>query len=239
MKAILVLLVFLSLVASAQTKKAPRRQPKQPSAPTVNQSQTPIFVNVKFKNGKEVYGRLIDISPQRISVDPEDLDVVVISNLSDVVELRLGERPKLDPAVMTELDTVCNALASLAAATANISYSEYQQKLTQTKAIVGNVLQRLGSTEYKDNPILISLKKALYGFETASSIWALRVGAEQHKYVFETSSLMQLLFEHYPEVKTVDWRQGDRWLIERLIPWLWVQASAHVEAARLQLARLK
>lgn len=232
---ILTTICFLAATGYAQKKptKKPVKPPVAPSAPV-------IYVNVKFKNGNEVYGRLINISNERISVDPVNTDSVVISSLTDVAEIRLGEKPKVDAAFLNEMEAACNALTSLATATGgNISYSEYQQKLANANQVVNVALERFNTPEYRDNPIVLSLKRAIKGFEAVQPIWSLRVGAEQHKYVFESSSVMQTIFEHYPEVRQVDWKQNDRWLIERIIPWLWVQASAQVDAARLQLNRLK
>ncbi len=234
------ILIFITICCLAVTEYAQKKPTKKPVKPITETPATVIYVNVKFKNGNEVYGRLINISNERISIDPVNIDSVVISNLMDVAEIRLGEKPKVDAVFLNEIEAACNALTSLATATGgNISYTEYQQKLANTKQVVDVVLERFNTPEYRDNPIILSLKRAIKGFEAVKPIWSLRVGAEQHKYVFESSSVMQTVFEHYPEIRQVDWRQNDRWLIERIIPWLWVQATAQVDAARLQFNRLK
>lgn len=229
----------LATTSYAQAKKKPTKKPIT-KAPVEAPASNVIYVNVKFKNGNEVYGRLINISNERISIDPINTDAVVISSLIDVSEIRIGEKPKVDATFLAEVEAASNALNSLATATGgNISYSEYQQRLTNVKQVVDVVLQRYSTAEYRDNPVILALRRAMKGFEIVQPIWSLRVGAEQHKYVFESSSVMQPVFEYYPEVRQVDWRQNDRWLIERIIPWLWVQATAHLDSARLQLERLK
>src|SRR5438046_4133543 len=86
------LLLLIVSVAHAAAPQKKRKSSAKPAAnkPTVPSAQPGIIVRVRFTNGREVSGRLIDINLKSISIDPGNGNVVV-AGLQEVASLSLNE----------------------------------------------------------------------------------------------------------------------------------------------------
>ena len=87
--------------------------------------------------------------------------------------------------------------------------------------------------------VLEKMRNTIRSFEMVVPIWTLSVGQEKHKYVYDNSTEMKPVFELFADIKTVTWKQNDRYAIERVIPWIWLQSARLVDEAKQQLARLR
>lgn len=239
---LLALIPAYGLGQAAPQKKTRKKAAKPPATP--NAGRPTIQVRVVFTNGKEVSGRLIDISPTNVAVDPGN-GTVVAAQLTDVASLTIGQviipsatNKKPDPQFVADADNAFRQLQALAVATENnISFNEYKPKLAQTKAGIDAFLvkyERSGQFE-----VLKTMRDAMRGFELVLPVWSLRVGYEQHKYVIENSDQMRPIIETFPEIRQVTWRQNERYPIEKVIPWLWTQSARLIEQSKLQLAKMR
>jgi hypothetical protein len=206
---------------------------------TTKNPATPIMpVRVRYANGREVYGQLLDISPSGVTID-EGNGRVVTTALREVANLGLGEVPaKVDPQFLQDAEVAYQALQNLSLATDNnVSYNEYRPKLAEVKATVDKFLQKYEVTGNKE--LIQPLRTALRGFEMVVPVWALRFGAEQHKYTLEDSEQLRPILETFPDIKNVTWRQQDRYPVEKVIAWVWVQSAKQLTGYKQQISKLK
>jgi hypothetical protein len=250
-KIILGLTIFAVASSSLGWAQKPKKgaKPATPTTSTKNvgstkvtgksATATPIMpVRVRYTNGREVYGQLLDISPSGVTID-EGNGRVVTTALREVANLGLGETPaKVDPQFLQDADIAYQALQSLSLATDNnISYNEYRPKLAEVKTAVEGFLQKYEATGNKE--LVQPLRTALQGFEMVVPVWALRFGAEQHKYTLENSEQMRPILEAFPEIRNVTWRQQDRFLVEKVIAWVWIQSAKQVGIYKQQVSKIK
>lgn len=235
------LVLILSLTTSTSAYQRRRGGGKKAApAPTTPVAPTPannVQVYVKYTNGQEVYGRLIDINMKTVLVNAEN-GTVVTSKLEEIAILSVGKtRPKISQQFLTDADGALRALQTLSSATDGITYSEYQPKINQAKAVVEAFIanhQQDGQAE-----ILGKMHNAIRSFEMVVPIWTLSVGQEKHKYVYDNSAEMKPVFELFTDIKTVAWKQNDRYPIEKVIPWIWLQSARLVDETKQQLAKLR
>jgi hypothetical protein len=94
--------------------------------------------------------------------------------------------------------------------------------------------ERSGQTELFRN-----MRAAVSCFEMVVPIWSLRIGQEQHKYVSESTKQMRPILDMFPEIKQVTWKQNERYPIEKVIAWVWIQAGKLVEQSKQQLVQIR
>ncbi|MBK7992483.1 MAG: hypothetical protein IPK14_03445 [Blastocatellia bacterium] len=238
----LVLIVCVSLASAVTPQKKKKRsntkETTEVAKPAVNNSQ--IQVRVRYTNGREVAGRLINITMSQVVVDAGN-GLVVTSSLQEVASLNVGvgEIPaKIDPQFISDANTALQSLTSLSAATSGITFSQYQPKVDETKRAIDTFL-----TKYEKNnqsELVKSIKAIIRGYETVTPIWSLRVGLEQHKYVYDYSEQMKPVFELYPQIKQVTWKEkGQYYPIEKVIAWIWQENTRLVDQTRQQVSKLK
>lgn len=238
----LVLIVCVSLASAVTPQKKKKRsntkETTEVAKPAVNNSQ--IQVRVRYTNGREVAGRLINITMSQVVVDAGN-GLVVTSSLQEVASLNVGvgEIPaKIDPQFISDANTALQSLTSLSAATSGITFSQYQPKVDETKRAIDTFL-----TKYEKNnqsELVKSIKTIIRGYETVTPIWSLRVGLEQHKYVYDYSEQMKPVFELYPQIKQVTWKEkGQYYPIEKVIAWIWQENTRLVDQTRQQVSKLK
>lgn len=230
--------MFILILSVNAANAQKRRRSSSTTAPAKTTPANNIQVHVHFTNGNDVYGRLIDINLKNISIDPGN-GKVIIATLQEVASMSIGEaQPKVDAQFLSDADAAIRALAALSVSTDNnIGYSEYQNRLSNTKSIVENFIAKNDRKGPAD--LINAIRGSMRGFEMVLPVWSLRVGAEQHKYVFDNSEEMRPIFETFPDIKQVIWKQNDRYPIEKVIAWVWVQSSKLVEQSKQQIARLK
>lgn len=238
----LVLMVCVSLTSAITPQKKKKRsntkETTEVAKPAASSSQ--IQVRVRYTNGREVAGRLINITMNQVVVDAGN-GLVVTSSLQEVASLNVGvgEIPaKIDPQFINDANTALQSLSSLSIATSGITFSQYQPKVDETKKAIDTFL-----TKYEKNnqsELVKSIKTIIRGYETVTPIWSLRVGLEQHKYVYDYSEQMKPVFELYPQIKQVTWKEkGQYYPIEKVIAWIWQENTRLVDQTKLQVSKLK
>lgn len=238
----LILMVCVSLTSAITPQKKKKRnntkETKEVAKPATTSSQ--IQVRVRYTNGREVAGRLINITMNQVVVDAGN-GLVVTSSLQEVASLNVGvgEIPaKIDPQFINDANTALQSLSSLSIATSGITFSQYQPKVDETKKAIDSFL-----TKYEKNnqsELVKSIKTIIRGYETVTPIWSLRVGLEQHKYVYDYSEQMKPVFELYPQIKQVTWKEkGQYYPIEKVIAWIWQENTRLVDQTKLQVSKLK
>ncbi|MEW6733641.1 MAG: hypothetical protein AB1489_20095 [Acidobacteriota bacterium] len=241
-RGILLFLTVLLLAAANVYAIQPQKKRKSSQKPAASKTINPppiIQVRVRFTNGREYYGRLIDINLKGVSIDAGNAGVVTAS-LQEVASLTIGETAakKMEPQFFNDADTAYRSLLALSIATdAKISYGEYQPKLNEAKVAVEAFLARYENSGQKE--LINTMRAALRSYEVVLPVWSLRLGQEQHKYVTDTSEQMKPVLELFPEIKQVTWKRNDRYPIENVIAWVWLQAARFTEQSKQQLARLR
>lgn len=234
----IVLIVSVSLVQATPQKKKKRAAAKEPientkPVPATSQMQ----VKIRYTNGTEVYGRLININMTQVLVDAGN-GKIITSTLQEVASLSIGETPpKIDPQFVSDASTALQSLSNLSIATSGITFSQYQPKVSETKQAVEAFIGKHGKTPQQD--LFKSLRNIVRGYESVSPIWSLRVGQEQHKYVYDYSEEMKPVFELYPDIKQVAWKQNERYPIEKVIAWIWQQNTQLVDQTKQKVAKLR
>jgi hypothetical protein len=236
---LLILLLAIALPANAAGQKKRRNGAK--SKPETKSTTTPaapaVMARVRYKSGRELFGRIVEINLKSITIDAGQGNIITTS-LQEVASLNIGELPpKVDAQFVTDADNAYRALLALAQATEGITYQEYQPKVSQAKATVESFISKYERSGPGD--LFRIMRQAVRGFEIVSPIWSLRVGIEQHKYVYDNSEQMRPVLEIFPGIRQVAWKQNDRYPIEKVIAWLWVQSGQLVEQSRQQLVRLR
>lgn len=234
----LVLTVSVSLIQATPQKKKRRAVKEAPETTKPTVSTSNVQVRVRYTNGREVYGRLVNISMNQVIVDAGN-GVIVSSTLQEVASLGVGETvPKVDPQFISDANTALQSLVALSIATEGITFSQYQPKVNEAKQAIESFV-----TKYERTPqpeIFKSLRTVIRGYEMVTPIWSLRVGTEQHKYVYDTSEQMKPVFELFPDIKQVAWKEkGQYYPIEKVIAWIWQQNTGLVNQARQQVAKLR
>jgi hypothetical protein len=237
---VLMVCVSLTLAITPQRKKK-RNNTKETTdvaKPAANSSQ--IQVRVRYTNGREVAGRLVNITMSQVVVDAGN-GLVVSSSLQEVASLNVGvgEIPvKIDPQFINDANTTLQSLIILSSATSGITFSQYQPKVDETKRAVDAFLTKYERSN--QNELVKSIKGIIRGYEAVTPIWSLRVGLEQHKYVYDHSEQMKPIFELYPQIKQVTWKEkGQYYPIEKVIAWIWQENTRLVDQTRLQVSKLK
>ncbi|MFY9223386.1 MAG: hypothetical protein WAQ98_12000 [Blastocatellia bacterium] len=238
----LVLIVCVSLTSAITPQKKKKRsstkETKEVAKPAANSPQ--IQVRVRYTNGREVAGRLINITMSQVIVDAGN-GLVVTSSLQEVASLNVGvgEIPaKVDPQFISDANTALQSLTSLSAATSGITFSQYQPKVDETKRAIDAFLIKYEKNNQSE--LVKSIKGIIRGYETVTPIWSLRVGLEQHKYVYDYSEQMKPVFELYPQIKQVTWKErGQYYPIEKVIAWIWQENTRLVDQTKLQISKLK
>jgi hypothetical protein len=233
----LVLLVSTSLVQATPQKKKKRGTAKEVPETTKPVVTSNVQVKVRYTNGREVYGRLVNISMNQVIVDAGN-GLIVSSTLQEVASLGIGETmPKLDPQFISDANTAVQSLVALSVATEGITFSQYQPKVNEAKQAIESFIAKYEKTPQPE--IFKALRTVIRGYEMVTPIWSLKIGAEQHKYVYDTSEQMKPVFELFPEIKQVTWKEkGQYYPIEKVIAWVWQQNTGLVNQARQQIAKL-
>jgi hypothetical protein len=235
---VIVLIVSVSLTQAAPQKKKKRTTTKEPTEttkPTPTTSQ--VAVKIRYTNGTEIYGRLINISMNQVLVDAGN-GKIITSTLQEVASLGIGETPpKIDPQFISDANTALQSLSNLSLATTSITFSQYQPKVSETKQAVETFILKHEKTSQQE--LFKSLRNIIKAYESVSPIWSLRVGQEQHKYVYDYSEQMKIVFELYPDIKQVAWKQNERYPIEKVIAWIWQQNTQQVEQNKQKVAKLR
>src|SRR5689334_3217171 len=131
---LLALLVAITLPAHAQSQKK-RKTPAKgakttPELKTSQPASSAVPVRVRYKNGRELYGRITDINMRTITIDAGQGSLIT-TPLQEVVSLNIGETaPKVDQQFLIDADVAYRALVALSQATEGITYQEYQPKVT-------------------------------------------------------------------------------------------------------------
>jgi len=239
----LVLIVCVSLTSAITPQKKKKRSNTKETAEVANKPATTssqIQVRVRYTNGREVAGRLINITMSQVVVDAGN-GLVVTSSLQEVASLNVGvgEPPaKIDPQFISDANTALQSLTSLSAATSGITFSQYQPKVDETKRAIDAFLIKYEKNSQSE--LIKSIKGIIRGYETVTPIWSLRVGLEQHKYVYDYSEQMKPVFELYPQIKQVAWKEkGQYYPIEKVIAWIWQENTRLVDQTKLQVSKLK
>lgn len=235
----LVLLVSVSLVQATPQKKKKRvvKEPVETTKPVTSASQ--IQARVRYTNGTEISGRLINISMTQVLIDAGN-GKIVTSTLQEVASLSIGvgDPPaKVDPQFISDANNALQVLTSLSAATSGITFSQYQPKVSEAKQAIEAFLVRHEKTSQQE--LLKSLKGIVKGYESVSPIWSLQIGLERHKYVYDYSEEMKPVFELYPDIKQVAWKQNERYPIEKVIAWIWQQNTQLVDQAKIKVSKLR
>lgn len=234
----IVLIVSISLVQAAPQKKKKRGAAKEPvenTKPVSSASQ--VQVKIRYTNGTEVYGRLININMTQVLIDAGN-GKIITSTLQEVASLNIGETPpKVDPQFISDANAALQSLLSMSLATSGITFSQYQPKVSETKKAVESFIVKHEKTVQQE--LFKSLRNIVRGYESVSPIWSLRVGQEQHKYVYDYSEEMKPVFELYPDIKQVAWKQNDRYPIEKVIAWIWQQNTQLVEQTKQKVSKLR
>ncbi|MBI4852675.1 MAG: hypothetical protein HY819_12845 [Acidobacteria bacterium] len=233
----LVLLVSISSIEASPQKKKKRATVKEPvetAKPTPAPSQ--VQVRIRYTNGTEVYGRLININMNQVLLDAGN-GKIITSTLQEVASLAIGETPpKIDPQFISDASTALQALSALSIATTGITFSQYQPKVNEAKQAVESFIAKYEKTSQQD--LFKALRNIVKGYESVSPIWSLRVGQEQHKYVYDYSEQMKTVFELYPDIRQVAWKQNERYPIEKVIAWIWQQNTQLVDQNKQKVAKL-
>ncbi|MBL8150635.1 MAG: hypothetical protein JNN15_11970 [Blastocatellia bacterium] len=229
--------INLSKIYYLNPQARSKNKAKKPSKSEPTATPNSIKVRVKYTNGKEIVGRLIDINPRSLSVDPGN-GTVIISSIQEVSTITIGENRseafKPTAEFLKDANNAYLSLLSLSQATDNnISFNEYQPKVAQVKNTVEAFINKHSTAEAKE--IFESMRSAVRAFELVIPVWMLRTGVEQHKYVLQTSSQMKPIIEMYPDILNVNWKQNDRYPVEKVIAWVWVEASKMVEKTKVQI----
>ncbi len=235
----LVLLVSISLAQAMPQKKKKRgaKEPVETTKPVSSASQ--IQARIRYINGTEVSGRLINISMTQVLVDAGN-GKIVTSTLQEVASLSIGvgEPPvKADPQFISDANNALQALSLLSAATSGVTFSQYQPKVSEAKQAVETFIVKHEKTSQQE--LFKSLRGIIKGYESVSPIWSLQIGQERHKYVYDYSEEMKPIFELYPDIKQVAWRQNERYPIEKVIAWVWQQNTQLVDQTKLKVAKLR
>ncbi len=241
-KTILLLTSICLFLSSPLPALATQKKPKRASKTTASKATSApsnLPVRLRLTNGRELTGKLIDINVREINISLDNGSSITTS-LQEVETMTIGEKAvkKIDPQFLNEADVAYKVLLALVTATDNqIRYNEYQTKLADTKSAVETFINKNQNSNQTE--LFRTMRLAVRSFEMVIPIWSLRVGQEQHKYVTDSSEQMRQILESFPEIKQVTWKQNDRYLIEKVIAWVWVQASQQVEQSRQQLAQLR
>jgi hypothetical protein len=239
---IFVLVLFLSTNVitgfGATVQKKRKGNPKPAPSNTLTQPAPIIPVRVRLNSGREVAGRLVDINLKTLSIDPGN-GLIFTASMQEVSTMTLGDtKAKADPDLLKDADSAYRALLSLSIATdGNVSYSEYQPKLNEAKTAVELFISKHEKNANKD--LIRSMRTAVNSFEMVLPVWSLRVGQEQHKYLTDSSKQMQPILQMFPDIKQVNWKQNERYPIEKVIAWVWIQATRLVEDSKKQLSQLR
>lgn len=235
---ILLLVIFSLLQIQAMAHPQKKRNTKTKTATTTAPTTPPVPVKVRYANGSEIYGKLLDINMKTATIDAGD-GKVYTTTLQDIVALSIGvTAPKFDAQFLSDANEVLRLLGALSTATDNnISYTEYQPKVADMKGKVEAFLAKYQGKGPED--VLRPIRLSMRSFEMVIPVWSLRFGVEQHKYAIENSEQMKPIIDTFPTIREVEWRQNDRYPVEKVIAWVWVQAAALANKSKNQLASLK